>query len=442
MHIGGGSIFRVIFPGMDHMLRVRIKKFHLAITLIVLVGPILDLLTGYYQLVLGYDMSLSPGVVYRGLILTPILYFMALRANDSSISSILHYLLAAFVLGMAVHILAGREVASIDHTQRFSKILFPIMGFGALIYLGRRYPSNQNVCFLWKTAGLYGLFTAGSIVILFLIGQGVRTYRLGFSFKGFYGSQNALAFVFVASLSSLLYYCYAYRRSNLFLIAAFELIFLFAAFLVGTRAAIIGVSATIIAFGSFVIFKLALGKRCALSRYGTIILIMAMVLGISVYVYWQQKDVGYILGKFQLLLAGEFRRKVPEGLRMLSEFNLIEHAFGVGDKEFPLTENDLVDIYGKYGLLVLGPIFVFYISYLVRSIRTLVETRSLASFALVISLGFYIAHASLAGHAMAVAQTNNLMMVLLYLCHCRMNAYRIARTSLPCPADREHDESR
>ena len=412
---GNGPRHRVIKP--------KINKYHLIIGLIILTGPVLDLMTGFLRLALGVTSEMTPGVLYRGIVLIPSFLVAIFRLRSSYFRIVVAYFFLVFFVGVGIHYVSGHEIDLVGHTQRFLKTVFPILGFGALVYLGDKYPRSQSSRFLWKVTGLYGLITAGSIVLFFVLGIGVSTYRFGFSFKGFYASQNSMGFILVTSLIALLFYIHAYKNSNLFLFLFTDGLFLLSAFLVGTRAAILGVPSAAIGFHLFMFLRP--GRRVNLSWivYGALILIGAVIIGFVVYRFWAQQDTSFIRRKFDLLFSGNgvsygtqhFRAKVPLGIEQISHFDVQEHLFGIGDADFALTENDLVDIYGKFGLLTLVPLLLFFARYYAGVLSIFLKKRSPTAFALLLPLSFYILHASLAGHALTIAQSNNLAMLLYYL---------------------------
>jgi O-antigen ligase len=412
---------------------LKINKHKLAIVLIVVVGPVLDLLTGYYQMILGVTSVVTPGVIYRGIILTLVFFLLILKLKRNYFRVVVYYFLLVFAMGMGVHAWMSHEVDLLNHIQRFFKIIFPILGFGAIVYLEKELSCGQSEQFLWKVAGLYGLITACVIAILFVVGTGVATYRYGFSFKGFFGSQNSMGFILVASLSSLHYYIHVYKRSQFLLFLAVDGLFLFVALLLGTRAAVLGVAASIIAFHLLALWRPERKIKISWIVFRVLTLIIIVILGLVIYHYWAQQNVDYFFRKFQMMLQGDFRRRVPDGIRQIRQFSIIEHLFGVGDGEFPLTENDLVDVYGKFGLLILGSLLIFFSSYYARVLVAFLRTRSLRAFALLVPLTLYILHAALAGHSLTSAQSNNLLMLMFYL------AQQETRPSVSALANRRKD---
>jgi hypothetical protein len=200
--------------------------------------------------------------------------------------------------------------------------------------------------------------------------------------------------------------------------------YLAGAFLLSSRAAIIGVVVGIALFQIYIFINRKYYLRPSRFLIYAIAITGLLVIGFLVYQSWISQDISYTLRKFNLLVAGEFRYRVPEGLQQISQFSAIEHLIGVGDAQFPLTENDLVDTYGKYGLLILLPLLMFFLFYYLKLWRVFWKHRNISTFCLLLSFTFYIGHASVAGHAFATAQVNNLMLLVYYLAYREIKAYR------------------
>ena len=113
--------------------KIPINKYKAAILLFIILGPVIDLLTGYFQLGLSRTSELTPGIVYRGVILTPIFMILIHLLKPNYLRFFVQSLIFLFVLGMIFHMLANYEIIFLGHVQRFIKLLFPILGFGAIL---------------------------------------------------------------------------------------------------------------------------------------------------------------------------------------------------------------------------------------------------------------------------------------------------------------------
>ena len=413
---------------------MRIKKYTLALMFVALAGPLLDLLTGYSLLILNISSLLTPGVIYRGFVLVPVFVLLTFHTR-THIRLVVFYFAFVFFLAIGVHYVLGYEVNIGQGVQRYLKMLLPILGLGALLFLHNKYPKSRSEQVVWGIGGAYGLVVALSIVGFFLTGSGLQTYRLvRYSSAAVFDDQNAVGIVLVLSLPMLLYYLYRFKHVSMIVLLTVEGLWLFSAFLLATRMAIIGVPTTILLFHLFIFFNRRHNRNIQQALYKFILLAGILLIGILIYQFWAQQDVQRIFYKFELLSRGEFRRRVPDGIAIISQFSVLEHLFGIGDAAFALTENDLVDIYGKFGLAVLIPLLLFYLSFYSGVLLAFLKKRSLATFVLLICFTFYIFHAVVAGHALANAQVNNLFIFSYFLAYKEIVA---DRSSVPLVTETE-----
>jgi hypothetical protein len=400
------------------------QLFIISLGIIVLIGPMLDLVTGYVQQMISLSDSITPGILYRGMILTPIFAILTLNTKTPS-RFIFWYFVYISILALLVHLLMKSGYNPFADVNRLLKILFPILGLGAFLYLEKRvFKDSIREDYLWISGGLYGLIIVVMVLIFYFVGLAIPAYRhQSFSSKAFYDGQNAVGLVMTMSLPLFLSYIYSYRKTKLFFSLILSGVYLLGAILLGSRAAIIGVTLGIILFYLSIIILRKSKRRYLKLFYNLVLLIGLLLVGYLVYQFWITQDITYTLRKFDLLISGQFRNRVPDGLRTISGFTILEHLFGLGEKGFSLTENDLVDIYGKFGLLILIPLLLFFLTYYIGIWRVFLETRSIRVFCLFLALSFYIGHASVAGHGFATAQVNNLMILVYYLAYREIKAY-------------------
>jgi len=267
---------------------------------------------------------------------------------------------------------------------------------------------NPQSEIVWRVGSWYGLIVAGSIVGLYAADAHVPSYAYqAFSSKAVFKAQNDAGVILVLALGVSLYVNYTYRANNPLYLAG--------GLLLSTRAAIAGVPLVVLSFYLFVLVK---GRGLRRRVYTLGLLGGLVVLSFAAFQFWLQHDVGYTVRRFGLLLEPwAFRRKVPEALDQIAGFSAVEHLFGAGEAGFPLTENDIVDIYGKFGLMTLIPLLAFFGVFYLGLFKRLFVSKTLSAFVLFICFTFYIAHAALAGHALMSAPVNNLFMVLYWLAY-------------------------
>jgi hypothetical protein len=201
----------------------------------------------------------------------------------------------------------------------------------------------------------------------------------------------------------------------LYICIVIDILYIFCAFLVGTRALILGVPFAAVMVHFFVIIRPKKELKFLWFIYGLLLFLIILIILNYIYNYWMLQDVNYQLKKFQYLIEGNFRSRVPAGLDHIKNFTFIQHLFGVGDLNFKLTENDLIDIYGKFGLLTLSFSLTFFFYFYFKVLVKFFRNKSFQGFVLTCSMTFYLVHGSLAGHMFTTAQTNNLMMLIYYL---------------------------
>ncbi|MEZ4617234.1 MAG: O-antigen ligase family protein [Caldilineaceae bacterium] len=403
----------------SHILERRLK-FILFAT--ILVTPLFDLATGYYQLVDGGSSWLTPSVIYRGIVLMTVFGWFTLQIQ-SSLKIFIIYLSMVFAVSTGANLLSGNSTELIAGLQRYLKLIYPLLGLGTLLYFSTQYNLKLFKKALWQVGAGYGAIVCIAIIVTFLTGTGLSAYAKtnAFSNAAYFDSQNGLSIVFGISLLMMLYYIQTYvNRAQMALMLAADCVWLLSAFLLSTRTAIVIIPTFIILFHTFILFD---SKDFSLFKLiSRIFVISAIVLiGYQIYQFWQGQNIQYHLQKFEQLSDIDFRRKVPIGLEQLAEYNLLEHLFGGGEGHFILTETDLLDIYGKFGLLTLLPIVIYFGSYVVQLLLIFLQTRKLSTYILLLSFSIYGLHGAFAGHAFANAIVNNLFIVIYFLAYVDIN---------------------
>lgn len=204
-----------------------------------------------------------------------------------------------------------------------------------------------------------------------------------------------------------MYYINRYLAGNIILEAADDGIYLLSAILLSTRAVIIGVLSVIILQN---LYQLFWERRFFTIRRFAVRVLLALILfftGTGIYNFWIQQDIKYTLDKFNQFAELDFRRRVPGGLVEISRFSILEHLVGAGENRFALTENDLVDIYGKFGILAISSLVIINLFFLMSDLRKVVVHRNQRSVVLAFCLIIYRGHAAVAGHALLTAPVNN-----------------------------------
>lgn len=402
------------------------KLYTRLLYIIVLSGPILDLFTGYFRMVAGFsDSSLSPGVLFRGFILIPVFLILSFR-SPNKLNVFIIYLVFVFIISLYANILLKENIELVDSVNRFLKILFPIIGFSALIYITKKGNVDEKI--LWKLGAYYGLLIGISIIITGLYDIGLKPYSyLTYSSKAFFKAQNDTGLSLIVAFPFALYYYYYIKKNTMMYYLAIA-VFVIASIYISSRAVLIGMTSILIIFVAFTLFKRGDSLK---GKLLSLIFIVFLTMGISPGLKYatENYNLNYITKKMYEFKEGDFRRGVPQGIRQIKTFGTVHHLLGAGENNFPLTENDLVDIYGKFGVLTLLPLLYFIIIRLFYLIFIYFrkEKSSPTIFILMLCFISYIGHGAIAGHAFTSAQVNNLFMLVYLIAHfyIRKNRVRI-----------------
>lgn len=399
---------------------IKISKLTIVLIILILLGPIFDLLTGYFLDVTGLESSynedvLSPGVLYRGVFLIPVFLLLAHQIKSQS-RLFIYYFSLVFAAGIFFRELDGQQVEIVRDGQRFLKLMLPVFGFAGMVYIGHYFTRNKHNRHYWQIGALYGAITAFGLLTTYWLGLGLRVYRnIGFASAGLIDSQNAAGLILLISLPVALYYIYKYHNNRIILVLLIEGLWLASAFRLNTRAALVGIPITILLYHAFFFLKGRYTQTKLQSVSWVILLLLTAIIGYLIVRSWSTQNIQVIIERFGLLAEGHFRNRVPFGIERIRQFTTIEHLFGVGDSGFPTVENDIVDVYGKFGLLILLPILFFTGYFYIRLIIIFLRYKRPSTFTLLLSFSFYIIHGSLAGHALLSSPVNNLFFLIYFL---------------------------
>jgi hypothetical protein len=408
--------------------KIKFSLLALFLVILVLIGPLIDIGTGYYQGIFrlqgSYDDSLTPGVIYRGFFLIPVFLILA-HMVKSPFRFLIYYFGFIFIVGSIFRGATSDDVDLVRDAQRYLKLMLPIVGFVGMLFIGKYFTNNKPTHHFWRTAGLYGFITAFGLVTSDLLGYNLRVYRgVDIASAGLIDSQNSASLILLASLPLILYYIYKYLNNRIILILLIEALWLFSAFQLSTRAALVGIPAIILIY-HFVLFLKGQYTKSDIHTilYGGL-LVMTIGIGYLIFRGWVAQDIEFVLGRFQLLAEGHFRNRVPTGISYIAAFSLPEHLFGLGDSTFRTVENDLVDIYGKFGLTTFLPFVLFILYMFTRLVFTFFRYKKISTVILIMSMLIYMIHGSTAGHAFLSAPVNNLFLLVYLLSYMEINRFQ------------------
>jgi hypothetical protein len=187
--------------------------------------------------------------------------------------------------------------------------------------------------------------------------------------------------------------------------------------MIGTRTTLLGMP-TILCVITVAVYFSKEKKPSLFERLGLLILIIIFIVsGVYLVHFLYANDMFETMARVQEMTSSgyEVRGRLPEGISAIKDFTFLEHLIGVGEERFALVENDVVDLYGKFGFPFLMIIYGSCLYFLFSIYKVFFRYRGIAALSLCMGLSLYLIHGSLAGHAFASAQVNNLIMVVYFL---------------------------
>ncbi len=430
-------------------IKIKISILAVALVILVLLGPLFDLGTGYYQGIYRLqgsyqEAALTPGVIYRGLFLIPA-FLILMHLAKSPVRFLVYYFGAIFMIGVLIRGVNIQELDLVRDTQRFLKLMLPIFGFAGLIVIAKYFTDNKPTVHFWRTAGLYGFITAFGLITTNWLGLSLRVYRgQTIASAGLIDSHNSAALILLISLPLALYYIYKFHNNNIILVLVVEAIWLASAFQLSTRAALVGIPIIIAIYHPIVFLKGRYTKSALHAISYTVLILLTLLIGYILFQNWASQNIQFIIDRFNLLAEGHFRNRVPIGMEVISKFTVSEHLFGLGDATFITVENDIVDIYGKFGLLILLPVILFVLYFHIRLITTFLRFRQLSTLTLIFSYTLYVLHGFIAGHAFLSSPVNNLFLLIYTMSYMEIKRFETKaapETQRPMPVGIEKKKS-
>lgn len=393
-------------------MKIIFKKYRLLIPILLLAGPFIDMLNGLFIFILNSNSNVNPGVLIRSVIFLVLIYCGS-KSNHRFIYVFFASLAILFV-GSGYHLIMGSDVDLYQSVNRFTKALLPFVGFAGILYLDSK-ARIENKLYYWKLGYYYGLITVVGIVIFTVFDISVTTYRYqDYSSKGILKAQNDTSLIIMISYCIFLGFNYFNKNSTINLIVV-TILYFTSAFYLSTRSVLIGLPVIFTLFQMYLFVTRTRSNKLSNKVFSVILVFALSVAIVQIVEFWINNDVNYLLRKFEELQEGDFRRSVPEGIEMIMNYSVLEHLFGIGDAEFALTENDVVDLYGKFGLILLSIVVVMIMGFYFRTITSLLKSRQLSYYLLVMAMSVYLIHGSLAGHAFASSQVNSLMIIVYFI---------------------------
>ncbi len=391
--------------------------------LIFIFSVFIDMYNGYIQ----HYFSITPFLptLYKGSMLVVCLVVCLLKKWGTFFKGML-LLLFIYVLAWTYWSLCEPYLDITSELNYFIKFSFPYWVL-AFLFRIKKYINNDE--FL-KLLTYYGVIAAFSIIVLFYLGLGVSSYGevdsgYGFGTKGFFTAGNDIGLVLLLT-NCLLCYLYVSTHEINYLLKI--IVVTVATIMLGTMA---GIGGSIIIWIMLVYFIL-FSSRIFLTFRQKIFMTFCMLILLSYIVYNVISifsEDSYMLERFYVLVAGDSRTRLKEAAEQVFEgFNMIQWGVGRGYtgfgrsvalnrnvEGFRLTEMDMHDLIGYYGVIIGGVVllFSFYVLY-VTSYRY-AKYRLPINFWGIIVMCLFIGHGYLAGHAYTSTQSSLLFVGIAFI---------------------------
>jgi len=331
-----------------------------------------------------------------------------------------------YVLALVYWILCEPYFNFFEELNYFIKFSFPYWVFAFLLAM-------KNCIFIddfFKLLTYYGVIAASSIIILFYLGVGVSSYgetsaAYGFGTKGFFTAGNDIGLILLLTNCLL---CYLYLSTRRFKYLLEIIVVTVGTIMLGTMA---GVCGSIVIWMALIYNILFLSKKF-FSPIQKFLFSFCMLILLSILVYNVMSifsEDHYMQQRFDVLLSGDSRAGLKVAAEQVFEnFNLIQWGVGRGFSGFGrsvalnlnlpgirLTEMDMHDVLGFYGIIVGGAVllFSFYMLYVIFC--RYMKCKSLMNFWGIIIMCLFIGHGYFAGHAYSSPQSSLLFVGVAFI---------------------------
>lgn len=390
---------------MNRMFNLCISKKEIILFSLFSATVLVDIVNGF--IFYTTESESVVGVVYRAMVIVILSFIYFLKKGRVKID---------IFVGLSLFFCSVSLVSSLVFNS--SPLLFEISNMSKLmlflLLIQYFHYKHLEVGELYRHILYMSLLVAVFIIGSFIFKTGVGTYGgLSFGTKSFFRMQNDIGIMLVVSLNVSIYRFLIKKNSILPV-----LILLIASMVLATRTSSLITIALLFAY-SFVVIFIGLKdiRRNSIRIKSIAVLILAVGIIGSYWLFKIVSENKYLIEKLFLLLSGDVRGKLPQiGMRVINSFNLGEFAFGKGSFnfltavaatseyglyfEYKFVEQDTIDILGSYGVVVFLFIFSYFLICVARSIFHFLIEKTLLNLSIVFSLGILFIHSILAGHVL------------------------------------------
>lgn len=391
--------------------------------LIFVFSVFVDMYNGYVQHYFN-STSFLP-TLYKGSCLVICLVLCFLNKWGTFFKGML-LLLFVYVLAWIYWSLYEPYLDITNELNYFIKFSFPYWVLAFLFGI-RRYVNNDS---FFKMLTYYGVIAAFSIIILFYLGLGVNSYgeidsAYGFGTKGFFTAGNDIGVVLLLTNCLL---CHLYLSTHEISYLLKIIVVTIATIMLGTMAGIGGSIIVWMMLVYFILFssRLFLTKRQKIFMSFFVLLLLSYIVYNVINIFFEDS---YMLERLYVLLAGDSRTRLQEAAEQVFEgFNMIQWGVGRGYTGFGrsvalnrniegyrLTEMDMHDLIGYYGVIIGGIVLLFSFYVLYVTVCRYIKYRSSINFWGIIAMCLFIGHGYFAGHAYSSAQSSLLFAGIAFI---------------------------
>lgn len=375
--------------------------------------------------------TLSIGTLVRG-VLTIAAVTIVLRVRAPSVTPLRRRFLAlgiAGVVGPTLGLVRGGGFHDLlaDFID-LSKILYAPGMIVLLLVLLRK--TRQTLEDVLGAVALCGALAGLSIVGGNLIGIGLSTYQWQHTgFKGLFISQNELGLTMGISTFAAVQLLMSTGRLRYLMLAVATV---WGMLLLGTRAATLGVfvapTGVVVVNGA----KLLAGRR----RHMVVALVTLLSAGLAVAGVWEYQLIRqqrFEAEKFNALVSRDvvFVRGIllVGAVRYIGQRSIVANVVGEGPVRYQrgvakvlhlgtdgkAAEVDWIDLIGGYGFIFMMGLYLFYASFLRRSVAIGEQYGRPLHLTVLMMIGWMLAHSLIAGHALGPMPAGTMAPLLAFV---------------------------
>lgn len=376
---------------------ISIRKY---LFLVFVLSVFIDMLNGYYQLILNRTTIIP--VFYKGALLLLSFFYLI---KQPKLFGYVTVLLMLLLFDISSWIVNGHLVGLSKLFNELIRQLYPLGVFVVLWFYKDELSKNELLHYVLY----YGLIMSTSICVTAALGIGASTYGndFGYGTKGLFVAGNDMSLSILISFCVCAYYLIIVGSLKYVI---YSIVFMIVSLLAGSTAIMIGS----ILICSSIIFLPSISNidYSRTFKYFRAILLFVGFPFILYVMYRITQIDSYTMNKFDIhnILAGNARNVLREAYyEYASTFNWADYLFGVGPEAlydgvgkelFGYTraraiEVDHLTIWGIYGYGLGSLILMYPFSAFIQFLKE----KSILSLFMLMAISLFFFHGIFAGHA-------------------------------------------